>query len=908
MNIPKGERTPMIKQYLGIKQKYKDAILFYRMGDFFEMFYEDAQIASGVLGLRLTSRAHGKASKVPLAGFPHHQVDGYLTRMVEAGYRVVIVEQVEDPKLAKGLVKRDVVRIATAGTNPAAIDQDEPKSAKIGAVIRGKQDWGYAWADVATGEFYTGEFNDDDVKFISSQVDPVELVVPESHPNVPECRSLLRHTQASFDTPVRKVAEASFDTPVRELGKGAKPMLSKLVDWVWEPAFARSSLIDHFGTVGLKGFGLEQFDLAVSAAGALLYYLKGNLHSEVNHLTTISLADVSGMLFMEPSTRRNLELTESLSGNPQATLFSIINRTVTNPGKRLLYNRLLEPLADKNRIDERLEAVNEFKNQAEARSKLRALLKQAGDLQRYLARLATGRGSARDLVAIRETLGMLPEFIQLLDGIGGRLLETLWKRIGLMEELKVCLQDALVDNPPVGTSEGEMIRDGYDARVDELRTIRDSGKTWIEEFERRERKRTGIHNLKVGFNRVFGYYIEITKSHIEKAPDDYKRRQTLVNAERYIVQSLSEYEEKLLGAEDEVNSLESEIYRRLVNITLKYSRELQENAGVLAELDVTSGLAELAEAENYCRPVIESNQRIVLKDSRHPVVEKLLPPGEQFVPNDLEIGNSDSFIMLLTGPNMAGKSTYLRQIAITVILAQMGSFVPAREAKIGLVDKLFTRIGALDNLAGGESTFLVEMHETASILNNATNKSLVLFDEIGRGTSTFDGLSLAWAIVEYIHQNPRLKPRTLFATHFHEMVELEKYLPGVVNRNVAVREFKDRVVFLRKIIPGGCDRSFGIHVAQMAGLPSDVIERAREVLNNLEANDINPINAGCQPTTVDRKAPKGKQKPLPKPHKAQISLFDPMEKELRELLAGVEPDKMTPLEALKLVEDIKKLL
>ena len=884
LNLPKGERTPMLEQYLAIKQQYKDAILFYRMGDFYEMFYEDAQVASEALGLRLTSRAHGKSAKVPLAGFPYHQLDSYLTRMVDSGHRVVIVEQVEDPKLAKGLVKRDVVRIATAGTNPAAVDRDEPTVQRIAALIKRDERWGYAWANVATGEFQTGEFTDDELSFISGRIDPVELVVPESEPNVGP----------------------------KPGGRTAQPMVSKLPDWVWETAFARKTLVDHFQTVGLKGFGIDARPLAISAAGALFYYLKGNLRTEVNHLTALSLAEASGRLYMEPSTRHNLELVESLTGNPRATLFSIIDHTVTVPGKRLLYNRLLEPLADKSLIDERLDSVAELKNKTELRRELHTILKRAGDLQRYLARLATARGSARDLVSIRETLEVLPELSETLNGVKSVLLQSLSGCIHPLAELKSALNEALVENPPLSTSEGDMIRDAYDRKLDELRELRDNGKSWLEKYERQQRTRTGIGNLKVGYNRVFGYYIEVTKSHLDKIPDDYTRRQTLVGAERFITAELSDFENRVLGAEDEMSKLEAKIYQRLVAETLTHSVDLMENARVLAELDVIAGLAELAERENYCRPTIEDCLGISLKDSRHPVVEKMLPLGESFVPNDLEIDCADDFIMILTGPNMAGKSTYLRQVALIVILAQMGSFVPACQARIGMVDKLFTRIGALDNLAGGESTFLVEMHETASILNNATNRSLVLFDEIGRGTSTFDGLSLAWAIVEYLHHNPRLRPRTLFATHYHELVDLERYLEGVVNRNVAVREYEDKVVFLRRIVPGGCDRSFGIHVAQMAGLPQEVVNRAREVLVNLEANDINPAGGEKDGRQEQNKSPqkraKGRSEILPRPHIAQLSLFDPIERKLRQLLEGADPEQLSPLEALKLLVEIKKIL
>jgi len=884
VKIPKGQRTPMLEQYLDIKRKHPDAVLFYRMGDFFEMFYDDAEAASEALGLRLTSRAHGKkAAKVPLAGFPHHQLDNYLSRMVEAGYKVVIVEQVEDPKKAKGLVKRDVVRIATAGTNPAVIDREEPSAVRLAALIRGAESWGYAWANIATAEFSAGEFTDEELEFITGQIDPVELVMPES-----QAQNRLASDSGS-----------------------ASPQISKLMDWVWEPTFARKTLLDHFGTKGLKGFGLDNMDLAVSAAGALLHYLKGNLCGDPHHLTSISRADVSGRLYMDSSTRRNLELVESLSGNNRATLFAIIDRTVTGAGKRLLYNRLLEPLSDKALIDERLECVAELKDKSDIRLKLSSLLKAAGDLQRFLARLGTGRGSARDLVAIRETLKLMPDLKQCLAEVKSGMLLSSTDRISLLNELKALLEEALLDESPLSTIEGNMIRDGYDERVDELRRINTSGKSWIAEFEQTERKNTGISNLKVGFNRVFGYFIEITKSQIEKVPEHYTRRQTLVGAERYTVAELSSYEEKLLGAEDEVKLLENEIYRGLVERCLQDSRELQENASVMAELDVFSALGKLAEEKNWCLPILDNSNEIELHDSRHPVVEEMLPPGEEFVPNDLKIGTDDNVIMILTGPNMAGKSTYLRQIALTAILAQMGCFVPASEARIGLVDKLFTRIGALDNLAGGESTFLVEMHETAAILNNATNKSLVLFDEVGRGTSTFDGLSLAWSIIEYLHQNPHLKPRTLFATHFHEMVDLAQYLPGVVNYNVAVREYDDKVVFLRKIIPGGCDRSFGIHVAQMAGLPLTVIERARELLVNLEANDFNPVtnnNESDKESSEADDSPGYKSKNMPRPHIAQLSLFDPVERQLRELLENIDPENITPIDALKVIGEIKKIL
>jgi len=880
MNIPHGDRTPMIDQYSVIKRKFADAILFYRMGDFYEMFYDDAVAASEILGLRLTSRAHGKGGGVPLAGFPYHQLDNYLTKMVEAGRRVVIVEQVEDPKKAKGLVKRDVVRVVTAGTNPAAVDNEDAGSSRIAALIRQGEKWGAAWADIGSGEFEAGEFDYQQLKGLLDSASPVELVIPAG------------------------------SGEVGPRSEGGKPqVVSKLEEWIWEPAFARRTLIDHFSTVGLKGFGLEESPLAISAAGALLYYLKGNLRVEPSHITRLTKSSPGGRLAMEATTRRNLELVDSLSGNPRATLFAVTDRTVTLAGKRLLYYRLLEPLTDKVFIEERLEAVGEFVRREELRPKLRILLRSAGDIRRILARLATGRGSARDLVALRDCLAKLPDIQQTTSLLEAPLLQGLTGKINCLPVLKVNLDRALLEDPPLATNEGGMIKEGFDSKVDELREIRSGGRSWLEEYERKERAATGINNLKISYNRVFNYFIEITKSQYEKVPANYIRRQTLVNAERYTTPELQGYEEKLISADDLLNTRESEIFAELAAEALSNAVSLQDTAQALAEFDFFASLGTLAAEERYCRPVMMDNDLLELEASRHPVVEKLLPPGEQFIANDLKVGADEARILIVTGPNMAGKSTYLRQIGLTVILAQMGSFVPASSARIGIVDKLFTRIGALDNLAGGESTFLVEMQETASILRNATTKSLVLFDEVGRGTSTFDGLSLAWAIVEYLHETPRLKPRTLFATHFHEMVDLEKYLPQVKNLNVAVREYGDKVIFLRKIEPGGSDRSFGIHVAQMAGIPTEVTGRAREILANLEANDLKPGEVeeerGKKKEEIGN-APAGGR--APHKHQAQLSFFDPVESKLRERLAEVDADSLTPLGALNLVAELKKLV
>lgn len=878
------ESTPLLEQFSAIKTRYPEAILFYRMGDFYEMFYEDAQIASQVLGLKLTSRAHGKGGKVPLAGFPYHQIDQYLTRMVEAGYRVVIVEQVEDPKKAKGLVKRDVVQVVTAGTNPAALEAEEVQPRRVAAIIKIQHKYGFAWAEVASGEFQAGEFDYEGLKEVVFRISPVELVVPWSSGEV-------------------------GPSPGSERGQ----MVSRLEDWVWEPTFATRTLTDHFGTKSLKGFGLEDKLLAISAAGALLYYLKQNIRTSLVHITGLGRIETRGTLVMEPHTRRHLELTESLAGNPRATLFAVMDATVTPAGRRLLHQRLNAPLADRLRIEERLEAVEALLQAKGVRQKLRNLLRRTGDLGRYIARLSTARGSPRDLVAIRETLELIPEIKEALREVNAYLLKAISQQLDPLESLKDRLRTSLVDEPPLSPREGGIIRPGFDQEVDQLRLLTSGGEDWLKALELRERAKWGIPNLKVGYNRVFGYYIEVTKSHLDKVPAHYVRRQTLTNAERFTIPELQDYEAKILDAEEKLKEREEELYRGLVDEVLRQAATIQEIARGLAEIDLQAALAEIAELNHYTRPTLYDDDRLVIKGGRHPVVEALLPPGESFTPNDLDINPEGARIFLITGPNMAGKSTYLRQVGLIVIMAQMGSFVPASEAHIGVVDRLFTRIGAMDNLAGGESTFLVEMQETASILHNLTPSSLILFDEIGRGTSTFDGLAIAWSIVEHLHQQTRI-PRTLFATHFHELTDLEKYLPYVKNLNVAVQEYGDKVVFLHKILPGASDRSFGIYVAQMAGLPSPVILRAREVLISMESLSAQTTSpTGCLPSQSQDGGTGGKsspsaESPYPRALTVQLTLFDPVERQIRQKLSQIDPLRLTPWEAIKILSELKNLL
>ncbi|MBM3329346.1 MAG: DNA mismatch repair protein MutS [Calditrichaeota bacterium] len=878
-------RTPLLEQFSAIKKKFPDSILFYRMGDFYEMFYDDAVIGSEILGIRLTSRAHGKGVNVPLAGFPYHQLDTYLTRMVDAGRRVVIVEQVEDPKKAKGLVKRDVVRVVTAGTNPALLEDGDLAPARIAAMIHQGDTYGYAWAELAGSSISAGTFTLPELHRLALRLEPVELIIPASTTELGPAPEKNRTGQS----------------------------VSRLEDWIWEDEFARRTLTGHFDTVNLKGFGLEGEPAALAAAGALLYYLKQNLRADPSHITRLVRADVGHNLLIETSTRRNLELTHSLSGNPRATLISVIDRTVTPSGRRLLFSRLLEPLADINLIDERLDAVGEITRRERERESVRQLLKRSGDIQRMLARLATARGSPRDLTALAATLEMLPVLQQLTTAFRSELIRAWAGRISVCADIASLIRNAITDEPPLLASEGGVIRDGYDRQIDDLRSVETSGKSFLEDLESRERKATGIPNLRVGFNRVFGYYIEITRSHQGKVPSRYERRQTLTGAERYTLPELKDYEEKILTATDQIREREIELYGVIVSRVLESAATLQENAAALAEFDFLTSLAQLAMDERFHRPTLTDDDTLEIVEGRHPVVDRLLPAGETFIPNDTSLGGNGPRIAIVTGPNMAGKSTYLRQTGIIVILAQMGSFIPAKSARIGVVDRLFTRIGALDNLAGGESTFLVEMQETAAILNNATSRSLVLFDEVGRGTSTFDGLSIAWSIIEYLHETPRLRPRTLFATHFHELIDLENYLPGVVNLNVAVREYGDKVVFMRKIVPGGSDHSFGIHVARMAGIPREVIERAQDVLANLEANDLSPtvsVSPDAGNGRVDRNTIESKSgtKRLPARHTAQLSFFDPLERKLRERLESLEPEHLSPLEAHRLLIELKQSL
>ena len=867
----KTGKTPLMEQYLGIKKNHKDAILFFRMGDFYEMFFEDAKVGSKVLGITLTSRAHGKAADVPLAGFPHHALDGYLAKMIKAGFRVAICEQVEDPKLAKTIVKRKVTEIVSPGTAVTDDLLQTKQNNYLVAIYLGSQSFGLSQIDVSTGQFQAGEFPLSSLKEQIAIINPAELLLSEEQ---------VDRVQLTFEN-THKVT------------------ITRREDWTFHFDYAYDNLREHFETLTLKGFGIEELRLGISAAGAVLAYLKENRGEKLVHINSLSRYSDDEIMLIDSTTRRNLELLQPLNSYVKnGALLSILDRTLTPMGARLFVRWLSSPLNSLEKIVKRHDAVEELTEAQDKREALRDILRKMGDLERLLAKFAAGRANARDAKAIENALEMCGQCLAALKETQSALLLQIRDGLQPLNALVEEIRNAIVENPPLSITDGGIIKRGYNEKLDKLKEIAYSGKDWIARLQTSERERTGISSLKVNYNKVFGYYIEVTKANLAKVPQHYIRKQTLVNAERFITQDLKEYEEKIVGAEEKMASIEYEIFGVVRQSILGNTRQIQNNARLIAQLDCLASLADIAIENNYERPQMNDGDAIEIKDGRHPVVEKLLPAGEQFVANDIKIDNQNEQVHIITGPNMAGKSTFLRQVGLVVIMAQMGGFVPARSAAIGLVDRVFTRVGASDNLAAGESTFLTEMNETANILNNATTKSLILLDEIGRGTSTFDGLSIAWSVAEYIHNNADLAAKTIFATHYHELTELEMVLPRVRNYNVAVREWGDHIVFLRKIVPGGCDHSYGIQVAKLAGLPESVIKRAKEVLQNLEAET---LNASDQPRIAQHISRKDDQA-------RQMSLFEELENSLRRELKEINPDELTPIEALTKLDQLKQLV
>jgi DNA mismatch repair protein MutS len=866
--------TPLMRQYRKIKAQYPDAIVLFRMGDFYETFEEDAKIAARVLGIALTKRANGAAADVPLAGFPHHALDTYLHKLVRAGYKVAICEQLEDPKLAKGIVKRDVVEVITPGVALTDKLLDNRSNNFVCAIYFKDEKVGLAFADVSTGEFYASEVSVNELRNFIDTISPSEILF---------CK-----------TQKDKVEQVIGDIQI-------KPALTKLEDWVFKYDYAFETLTNHFQTQSLKGFGIDDIELGVICAGAVMHYLQETQKTKLIHIKKISRYDTGDYMLLDSATKRNLEIAISYLGETTyGTLFSVIDKTQTPMGARLLKKWVLRPLKKIEPIRKRLEAVKELYENSNLRKNLFEILGEIGDVERLISRIAirshipgtTGRANPKDLINLKESLKKIPKIKSLLSNSSSETLQKIHKLLNPLQEVVDLIENAIVDDPPSTVSDGGVIRDGYNAELDELRFIARSSKEFIANFQQKERERTGIPSLKIDYNSVFGYYIEVTKAHLDKIPEDYIRKQTLVNAERFITPELKEYEEKIFTAEEKISALEAELFNQIREKVSGYTEEIQKNAQLIAMLDCFVSLAEVAVENNYTCPIVDESDVIEIKGGRHPVVEKILPVGEKFVPNDVLLDNGENQILIITGPNMSGKSVFLRQVGLIVLLAQIGSFVPADYARVGIVDRIFTRVGASDNIAGGESTFLVEMHEMANILNNATPRSLILLDEVGRGTSTFDGISIAWAITEYIHEN--IKAKTIFATHYHELNELAELFPRIKNFKADVKELGDKIIFLHKIVPGYADHSYGIEVAKMAGLPEEVTERAKEILINLEQKELTPQGKG------KRKISKEILK-----EKFQISLFEMSDSKLREEILNLDIDNMTPVQALMKLHELR---
>jgi len=861
--------TPLMAQYARIKEQYPDTILLFRVGDFFETFEEDAKIASKVLGITLTKRSNGAAEDVPLAGFPHHAIDTYLPKLVRAGYRVAVCEQMEDPKFAKGIVKREVIEVVTPGVAFSEKLLDHKKNNYLLSIYIQNDIAGLAFCDISTGEFQTYEVKKSELNSQFGLINPSEILIPKKLKN--ELEPLIQ----------------KYATNAR---------ITKIDDWIFDYEYCSELLMNHFNVKTLKGFGIENLNAAICASGAALNYLRETQRANLPHISKISHYNPSDYMILDYSTKRNLEILYTMQeGEREGSLISILDRTQTAMGGRLLKKWITAPLKKLEPILKRQECVEEFFNNKSLRKNLQAELKEIGDLERLISKVCTGRINPRELINLKTSLKKIPLIKQLLDQTKAETLRTINERLNSLDWLIEKIEKAIVDDPHLTISDGGVIRNGYNPELDELRQLSTNAKEWISNLQKTERERTKIPSLKVSYNKVFGYYIEISHANKDKVPENYIRKQTLVNCERYITPELKEYEEKILNAQENISKLEYELFEQVRSAAASAVQEIQENAKLIAMLDCFQSLADCAEDYNYVKPVIDESDVIEIIDGRHPVVERILPPGEKFTPNSCKLSSSENQIIILTGPNMAGKSVYLRQVGLIVLLAQIGSFVPAKEARIGLVDRIFTRVGASDNIASGESTFLVEMQEAANILNNATSKSLILLDEIGRGTSTFDGISIAWAITEYLHDYPNLNAKTLFATHYHELNEMAQLFPRIKNYKVEVREYGDKVIFLHKVTPGSADHSYGIQVAQMAGLPEFVTKRAKQILENLESKELTPYEV--------KKAKLAKMKYQ---DSYQISLFEMKDDELRKEISDIPIENLTPLEALNKLNELKK--
>ena len=867
----------MMQHYLQTKEEYKDCILFYRLGDFYEMFFDDAILVSKELELTLTGKSCGMEERAPMCGIPFHAAEGYLNRLVANGHKVAICEQVEDPKLAKGIVKREVIRVVTPGTNLDIQALDESKNNYIMCIVYMEDRYGLSLADVSTGDFYLTEL-DSERKLLDeiNKFSPAEIVCNESF----------------------YMSGVDLDDMRHRLGI----TIYSLESWYFSDETAETTLKEHFHVNSLEGLGLKDYSYGTIAAGALLKYLYETQKNHLDHISTIHPYSTVKYMIIDSSTRRNLELTETLrEKQKRGSLLWVLDKTKTAMGARLLRSYVEQPLIEKKEIEKRQDAIADINHHLITREELREYLNPIYDLERLITRVTYLTANPRDLIAFKNSIHMLPPIKSLLADFDAELLKEIEEELDPLEELFDLIEQSIIEEPPVSVREGGLIKDGYNENVDKYRQAKTEGKTWLAELEAKEREKTGIKNLKIKFNKVFGYYLEVTNSYKELVPDYFTRKQTLANAERYITPELKELEDMILGAEDKLINLEYDLFCEVRGKIADEVIRIQKTAKSIAKLDVFVSLAVVADQNNYCRPKMNENGVIDIKEGRHPVVEKMIS-NDMFISNDTYLDNGNNRISIITGPNMAGKSTYMRQTAIIVLMAQIGSFVPASSAKIGIVDRIFTRVGASDDLASGQSTFMVEMNEVANILRNATAKSLLVLDEIGRGTSTFDGLSIAWAVVEHISNPKLLGAKTLFATHYHELTELEGKLNNVHNYCIAVKEKGDDIVFLRKIVKGGADRSYGIQVAKLAGVPDSVIERAKQIADELSANDITAAARNISVETSHRK----KKEKLDEVDLAQMSLFDTVkDDDILDELKNVDLGNMTPIDALNKLYELQ---
>lgn len=869
MNEEEIVLTPMMKQFLDLKAKHPDAVMLFRCGDFYETYSTDAIVAAEILGITLTKRANGKGKTIEMAGFPHHALDTYLPKLVRAGKRVAICDQLEDPKMTKKLVKRGITELVTPGVSINDNILNYKENNFLAAVHFGKASCGVAFLDISTGEFLTAEGPFDYIDKLLNNFGPKEIL---------------------FERGKRLMFEGNF---------GSKFFTFELDDWVFTETTAREKLLKHFETKNLKGFGVEHLKNGIIASGAILQYLTMTQHTQIGHITSLARIEEDKYVRLDKFTVRSLELIGSMNDGG-SSLLNVIDRTISPMGARLLKRWIVFPLKDEKPINERLNVVEYFFRQPDFKELIEEQLHLVGDLERIISKVAVGRVSPREVVQLKVALQAIEPIKQACLEADNASLNRIGERLNLCVSIRDRIAREINNDPPLLINKGGVIKDGVNADLDELRRISYSGKDYLLQIQQRESEETGIPSLKVAYNNVFGYYIEVRNVHKDKVPKEWIRKQTLVNAERYITQELKEYEEKILGAEDKILVLETQLYTNLVQALTEFIPQIQVNANQIARLDCLLSFANVARENNYIRPVIEDNDVLDIRQGRHPVIEKQLPIGEKYIANNVMLDSSTQQIIIITGPNMAGKSALLRQTALITLLAQIGSFVPAESAHIGLVDKIFTRVGASDNISVGESTFMVEMNEAADILNNVSSRSLVLFDELGRGTSTYDGISITWAIVEYIHEHPKAKARTLFATHYHELNEMEKSFKRIKNYNVSVKEVDNKVIFLRKLERGGSEHSFGIHVAKMAGMPKSIVKRANEILKQLESDNRQQGIAGKPLAEVSEN--RGGM---------QLSFFqldDPILCQIRDEILNLDVNNLTPIEALNKLNDIKKIV